>query len=78
MDQVIKLTSVQNEIDLILTDSIHLIGMTDSVGRLQANYRLSMRRAKEVEKSLFQKIQLDIPRTLLAKGEQELIDRSLN
>lgn len=77
-DQVIKLTSVQNEIDLILTDSIHLIGMADSVGRLQANYRLSMRRAKEVEKSLFQKIQLDIPRTLLAKGEQELVDRSMN
>lgn len=63
------LQSLSNKSDLNEVDSITFTGYTDSVGRLEANLRLSLKRAKNVAKYLHPILDDDVPFSLYAKGE---------
>lgn len=72
------LGNLSDRFDLSEMDSVQIIGYADSVGKVAQNLRLSMRRAKTVEKAC--KFTLsEIGRvSLYARGEGTLEDPSLN
>lgn len=64
-----ELQAIPNQYDLYATDSIAFIGYADSVGRIDANIKLSLKRARSVRK--FMKPFLDEGKitSVYAKGE---------
>ncbi len=63
------LQSLPNQYDLTTPDSIVFIGYADSVGRINANIRLSLKRAKNVRKYISSFLKEDVITPIYAKGE---------
>lgn len=73
-----KLGAISDQFDLSDVDSIQIIGYADSVGKIASNLRLSLRRAKTVEKACkFTLSEIDYI-SLYARGEGTLDDPSQN
>ena len=68
-NQLSKFKRLAIDYDLSAVDSIHYIGMADSVGNIQKNIRLSEKRAKQVYKSTKSLIPQAIPVQFFALGE---------
>lgn len=64
-----KLGNLSAQYDLTAVDSIQIIGYADSVGKISANLRLSLRRAKTVEKACKFTLSEVNPVSLYARGE---------
>lgn len=73
-----KLNQLPENYDWSSIDSVSFVGMADSVGRLQSNLRLSMRRAKQVEKYAKRFINVEIPTQNYARGEAYHPDKKIN
>jgi len=65
------LKSIPTNYNIVELDSIQFIGMADSLGRRDANFRLSRKRANNVRRKCSGWISKSVPTALIAKGEQE-------
>jgi hypothetical protein len=72
------LTTIPDKYNLDEIDSLHIIGFADSVGRIQNNLRLSLKRAKNAHKFCKKFLRRDDVVRLYARGEGEKEDASLN
>lgn len=75
-----SLNNLASKYDLNLLDSIQYIGYTDSVGRLKANERLSLKRAQNVLKANAQNwdSKKELIQSIYAKGEAQGQDDQQN
>jgi len=65
-----KLGKLSTSYELAELDSIHFVGMADSVGNIKANIRLSEKRAKNVAKNCRALLPENIPQVTFAMGEK--------
>ncbi len=72
------LGNLSDKYDLTSVDSIQIIGFADSVGRIAANLRLSLQRAKTVEKACKFTLSEVNSIALYARGEGTLADPQQN
>lgn len=72
------LGNLSDKYDLSSVDSIQIIGFADSVGKISANLRLSLRRARTVEKACKFTLSEVNPISLYARGEGTLDDPQQN
>lgn len=73
-----KLNNIASNYDFSDFDSIHFIGMTDSVGNLKANIKLSEKRARNVYKNWLQLFSKKIPSRITALGERTSLSKDKN
>ncbi len=72
------LDNIPTDYNLSLADSIHFIGYADSIGKLESNLNLSMKRAKNTLKYCRKIFDKETVISLLAKGEGKQKDGALN
>lgn len=63
------LESIPSQYDVYAADSIAFIGYADSVGKFDANIKLSLKRAKNVRKFMKSSLDEDMPISIYARGE---------
>ncbi len=73
-----KLERIAVDYDLSQVDSIQFIGFADSVGRVNANIKLSRKRARNVYKACKRFIGKTVPINIMARGEGQRSDDSQN
>ncbi len=73
-----KLDIIPLSYDLTEADSVHFVGMADSVGKINANLKLSEKRAQQVEKYCKKFISEKIPVRVSASGEATQSNLELN
>jgi len=69
--QLAKLEGLPRSFDLAQLDSIHFVGLADTVGNVRANMKLSQKRARNVEREISTLLPAHVARKTYAIGERE-------
>lgn len=73
-----RLSTIQTRFDLSELDSIHFIGIADSVGELKSNFHLSEKRARNAFKYCKRILPENVPAKIIALGEKASTELKMN